>query len=230
MLSFKIFTLFPELFPGPLQTSILGRGLNQGLWSLEAVNIRDYAFDKHRTVDDTPFGGGPGMVMRPDIINEAFEAHYDQEKPDAFIYMSPRGLPLTQERVKSLAKERKIGVLCGRFEGVDQRLLDYWNLEEISLGDYVLSGGELAAMVLIDASVRLLPGVVGCQDSLISESFSEGLLEYPQYTRPQVWNGMTVPDVLTSGHHERIKAWRRDQAEKLTKIRRPDVWSRYRQQ
>ena len=223
-----VFTLFPHMFPGPLITSIIGRGLSQNLWSLCVVNIRDYATDKHKTVDDAPMGGGPGMVMRADVIHAAFKSHYGEKRPDAFLYMSPRGCQLKQNHVKSLAKQKEIGLLCGRFEGVDQRLIDHWNLTEISLGDYVLSGGELAAMVLIDACARLIPGVIGCEASLVTESFSNGLLEYPQYTRPQVWNGMTVPDILTSGHHKKIEEWRQEQSEQLTKERRPDLWSHYR--
>lgn len=227
-LSFHVFTLFPELFPGPLEASVLGRGLKNACWSINSVDIRTFALNKHRTVDDTPCGGGPGMVMKPDVIDRAFHSVYEQKRPDALIYLSPRGRPLTQSRVKELARFSKIGLLCGRFEGVDQRVIDHWQLEEISLGDYVLSGGELAAMVLIDACVRLVPGVLGCTQSIEDESFSEGLLEYPHYTRPQVWNGMAVPDILTSGHHEKVKTWRSLQSETLTQTRRPDLWEQYR--
>lgn len=224
--SAKVFTLFPELFPGPLGASVVGSGLTKKLWSLEAVNLRDYATDAHKTVDDGSFGGGPGMVMRPDVVDAAFRAHY-KKPPGVLIYVSPRGIPLTQGRVKELAKETSVGVLCGRFEGVDQRVLEAWDVEELSLGDFVLSGGEIPAMALIDACVRLLPGVLGSPESLVDESFSEGLLEYPQYTRPFDWEGRTVPEILRSGHHEKVKAWRQAQSEKITRKRRPDLWRRY---
>jgi tRNA (guanine37-N1)-methyltransferase len=227
MLKVKIFTIFPELFPGPLGTSIVGRAREQSLWQLEAVNIRDYATDKHRTVDDMSFGGGPGMVIRADVIDAALEAQYGKNKPGALIYMSPRGKSLAQERVKELAKVEQIGVLCGRFEGVDQRVLDHWEFEELSLGDYVLSGGEIAAYALIDACVRLLPGVVGEPASLEDESFSHGLLEYPQYTRPREWKDCKVPEVLLSGNHQLIQRWRQEKSEELTRHRRPDLWQKY---
>jgi tRNA (guanine37-N1)-methyltransferase len=223
---FKVFTLFPELFPGPLSASLVGKGLANGIWRLEAINIREYALDKHRSVDDTAFGGGPGMVFRPDVLDRALRANYP-EKPEALIYLSPRGKPLQQKHVKELAKLTEIGLLCGRFEGVDQRVLDAWDIEEVSIGDFVLSGGEIPAMVLIDACVRLLPEVLGCEESLVEESFSSGLLEYPQYTRPQEWDGREVPEVLRSGHHEKIKAWRQAMAEKITQERRPDLWQAY---
>ena len=222
-----VFTLFPELFPGPLGASVVGRGLSQDLWSLSCVNIRDFATDKHVTVDDAPFGGGPGMVMRPDVLHQALMATYGEKKPDALIYLSPSGKPFTQKRAKELAKAQNIGLLCGRFEGVDQRVLDAWDFEEISIGDYVLSGGELAAMVLLDACVRLVPGVLNSQESLEEESFSQGLLEYPHYTRPQQWQGREVPDVLLSGHHGKVRQWRKEQAIARTKVRRPDLWDAY---
>lgn len=222
-----VFTLFPELFPGPLGASVVGRGLSQDLWSLTCVNIRDFATDKHVTVDDAPFGGGPGMVMRPDVLDQALSATYGEKKPDALIYLSPSGAPLTQKRVKELAKTQNIGLLCGRFEGVDQRVLDAWDFEEISIGDYVLSGGELAAMVLLDACVRLVPGVLNSQESLEEESFSQGLLEYPHYTRPQQWLGREVPEVLLSGHHGKVRQWRKEQSIARTKVRRPDLWDVY---
>jgi tRNA (guanine37-N1)-methyltransferase len=227
MLNIKVFTIFPELFPGPLGASIVGRALEQKLWSLDPINIRDYATDKHKTVDDMSFGGGPGMVMRADVVDAALQAQYAKNKPTALIYMSPRGKPLTQERVKELAKSEKIGVLCGRFEGVDQRVLDHWNFEELSIGDYVLSGGEIAAYALIDACVRLLPGVVGEPASLEDESFSHGLLEYPQYTRPREWKDCKVPEVLLSGNHQLIQRWRQEKSEELTRHRRPDLWQKY---
>jgi tRNA (guanine37-N1)-methyltransferase len=226
-MNFKIFTLFPEMFPGPLGYSVVGKGLDQGLWSLDAVNIRDYASDKHRTVDDTCYGGGPGMVMRPDVIDAALKAQYAESRPQRLLYLSPRGQRFDQMLAKELAQTDTIGVLCGRFEGVDQRVLDAWSFEEVSLGDFVLSGGELAAMSLIDACARLIPGVLGDDESTREESFSEGLLEYPQYTRPFDWNGRLVPEELKSGHHEKIKAWRHKMSEELTKSRRPDLWKAY---
>ena len=223
----KVLTLFPEMFPGPLGLSLAGQGLEAGSWALEAVDIRDFAADKHRTVDDPPFGGGPGMVMRPDVVSEAIDAAAGADPSLALIYLTPRGRPLTQARVGELARGPGIVLLCGRYEGLDERVLDAHGLDEISLGDFVLSGGEAAAIAVIDACVRLLPGVVGAPESLIDESFENGLLEYPQYTRPREWRGRTVPEVLVSGDHEKIKAWRRHQAEAITRERRPDLWARY---
>ena len=223
----KVLTLFPEMFPGPLGLSLAGQGLEAGSWALEAVDIRDFAADKHRTVDDPPFGGGPGMVMRPDVVSEAIDAAAGADPSLALIYLTPRGRPLTQARVGELARGPGIVLLCGRYEGLDERVLDAHGLAEISLGDFVLSGGEAAAIAVIDACVRLLPGVVGAPESLIDESFENGLLEYPQYTRPREWRGRTVPEVLVSGDHEKIKAWRRHQAEAITRERRPDLWARY---
>ncbi len=220
-----ILTLFPEMFPGPLGHSLAGRALAEGKWAIDAVNIRDFAQDRHRTVDDTPFGGGAGMVMRPDVVDTAIKAAH---RVGPLIYLTPRGRLLDQERVRSLAAEPGVTILCGRFEGVDQRVLDAHGAEEISLGDFVLSGGEPAALMLMDAVVRLLPGVTGNQESLTEESFEWGLLEYPHYTRPQQWNGRSVPEVLLSGHHENIRAWRQRQAEEVTRQRRPDLWDRYR--
>ena len=228
----RVLTLFPEMFPGPLGHSLAGKALEAGLWSLEAVDIRYFASDKHRSVDDAAFGGGPGLVMRPDVIDAALAAVMgvaDPERahPDAgpLIYLTPRGRPLTQSRVRGLAAERQVTVLCGRYEGVDERVLEAWKVEEISVGDYVLSGGEPAAIVLIDACVRLLPGVMGDAETLAEESFEGGLLEYPHYTRPQEWRGRKVPEVLASGHHENIRAWRRAQSEATTRERRPDLWA-----
>ena len=226
LLSAKIFTIFPEMFPGPLAESVVGRALQNNLWSLEAINLRDYTVDKHRSVDDAAFGGGLGMVLRPDIIDAALKDHY-KSRPNTLIYLSPRGIPLTQEYVKKLANQSHLGLLCGRFEGIDQRVLDAWHIEEVSLGDFILSGGEIAAMALLDAIVRLLPGVLGEKDSLNEESFTENLLEYPQYTRPRNWNDHLVPEILLSGHHEKIKAWRKAESEKLTRERRVDLWQRY---
>ena len=223
----KVLTLFPEMFPGPLGLSLAGQGLEAGSWALEAVDIRDFAADKHRTVDDPPFGGGPGMIIRPDVVSEAIDAAAGADPSLALIYLTPRGRPLTQARVGELARGPGIVLLCGRYEGLDERVLDAHGLAEISLGDFVLSGGEAAAIAVIDACVRLLPGVVGAPESLIDESFENGLLEYPQYTRPREWRGRTVPEVLVSGDHEKIKAWRRHQAEAITRERRPDLWARY---
>ncbi len=220
----RILTLFPDMFPGPLGISLAGRALTEGKWALEASNIRSFALDKHRSVDDTPFGGGAGMVMRPDVVDAAL-ASLPAEGP--LIYLTPRGKPLTQKRVRELAGEKQVRLLCGHFEGVDQRVLDVHGVEEISVGDYILSGGEMAALVLIDAVVRLLPGVTGNRESLAEESFETGLLEYPHYTRPQTWRDLEVPDVLLSGHHERIRAWRQSQAETITRQRRADLWGRY---
>ncbi len=222
--SATVLTLFPEMFPGSLGQSLAGRALAEGIWSLDAVNIRDFAPGKHRSVDDTPFGGGAGMVMRPDVVDAAIRASHHG---GPFIYLTPRGRLLDQKRVKSLAAEPGVTILCGRFEGVDQRVLDAHNAEEISLGDFVLSGGEPAALMLMDAVVRLLPGVTGNQESLEEESFEWGLLEYPHYTRPQTWDDRAVPEVLLSGHHEKIRAWRKRQAEEVTRQRRPDLWVKY---
>jgi tRNA (guanine37-N1)-methyltransferase len=225
----QVLTIFPEMFPGPLAHSLAGRALEEGLWTFETVDIRDFARDKHRTVDDAPFGGGPGMVMRPDVLDEAIaaavEAGGGRGRP--LIYLSPRGALLDQARVRALAAGPGLTLICGRFEGVDERVLERHAIEELSLGDFVLSGGEPAAICLIDACVRLLPGVMGRAESLAEESFERGLLEYPHYTRPQSWQGHEVPEVLLSGHHERVRAWRLSQAERITRERRPDLWARY---
>ncbi len=220
-----ILTIFPDLFPGPLGTSLAGKALAAGLWALEAVDIRAHAADRHRSVDDTPAGGGPGMVMRADVVARAVDAAAPPGDPRPRLIMSPRGVPLTQARVAALAQGPGAVVLCGRFEGVDQRVIEGRNFEEVSIGDYVLSGGEIAAFALIDACVRLLPGVMGKEASAAEESFAQGLLEYPQYTRPQLWEGRAIPEVLTSGDHAKIAAWRRAEAERLTQARRPDLWS-----
>lgn len=222
----RVLTLFPAMFPGPLGLSIAGQAREAGTWALEPVDIRDFARDKHRSVDDTPFGGGPGMVMRPDVVDAAIGAALADGRGPVF-YLSPRGRPVTQAVVQDLAALRTVTLLCGRYEGVDERVLQARAVEEISLGDFVLSGGEPAAIALIDAVVRLLPGVVGAAETLAEESFERGLLEYPHYTRPAEWQGRVVPDVLLSGHHERIKAWRLAQAEAITRDRRPDLWARY---
>jgi tRNA (guanine37-N1)-methyltransferase len=217
-----ILTIFPEMFPGPLGASLAGKALAKGLWALDTIDIRDHATDKHRTVDDTPAGGGPGMVMKADVLARAIDAA-GEERPR--LLMSPRGTPLTQRRVADLAAGPGPIIVCGRFEGVDERVIAARRLEEVSLGDFVLSGGEVAALALIDACVRLLPGVMGRQASGAEESFSEGLLEYPQYTRPAVFEGAAIPEILTSGDHAKVAAWRRQEAEKLTRERRPDLWA-----
>ena len=215
-----VLTLFPAMFPGPLGQSLAGRALERGGWSLDVQDIRAAATGRHRTVDDTPFGGGAGMVMRPDVLDAALG------EPDhrPVIYLSPRGAPLRQRRARQLAAGPGLTLICGRYEGVDQRVLDARGIEEVSAGDYVLSGGELAAMILLDACVRLLPGVMGAAESALEESFSAGLLEYPHYTRPAEWQGRAVPPVLLSGHHGQIAAWRRAQSEQVTQARRPDLW------
>lgn len=219
-----VLTLFPEMFPGPLGVSLAGRALAAGLWSLDARDIRASATDKHRSVDDTPAGGGPGMVLRADVLAAAIDAA--ATPPDMpRLVMSPRGTPLTQARVQQFAAGPGALMVCGRFEGIDQRVIDARGLEEVSIGDYVLSGGEIAAMALLDACVRLLPGVMGAADSGSDESFAAGLLEYPQFTRPQVFEGRPIPDTLLSGDHARVAAWRREQAQALTEERRPDLWS-----
>ena len=219
-----ILTLYPEMFPGPLGQSIAGRALADGKWSLDAHNIRDHAIDKHRTVDDTPAGGGAGMVLRCDVLAAAIDAVADTRPMFA---MTPRGAPLTQARVRDLAAGSGAIILCGRFEGFDERIFDARPLEQVSIGDYVLSGGELGAMVLLDACVRLLPGVMGAASSGEEESFETGLLEYPHYTRPALWEGRTIPDILRSGDHARIAAWRHDRASEDTRLRRPDLIERH---
>ncbi len=219
-----VLTLFPEMFPGPLGHSLAGKAREGGLWVLETVDIRDFARDKHRSVDDAPFGGGPGMVMRPDIIDAAIGG---TPAPGPLVYLTPRGRPLDQARVAALAAGAGVRLLCGRFEGVDQRVVEADAIEELSLGDFVLSGGEPAAIALIDACVRLLPGVIGDRAALDEESFHRGLLEYPHYTRPQMWQGRAVPEVLLSGHHDQIRRWREAEAERATRERRPDMWQRY---
>jgi len=220
-----VLTLFPEMFPGTLGVSLAGKALAAGHWALETVDIRRFARDKHATVDDAPFGGGPGMVMRPDVVDAALASLPADERPA--IFLTPRGRLVDQARIKKLAEGPGVAFLCGRYEGIDARVIEARGLEELSLGDFVLSGGEIAALAVIDAAVRLLPGVVGDAASLDEESFAQGLLEYPHYTRPQDWGGRAVPEVLASGHHEKIKAWRLAQAEELTRQRRPDLWARY---
>lgn len=218
----SVLTIFPEMFPGPLGLSLAGKALAGGLWSLNAIDIRDHATDRHRSVDDTPAGGGPGMVMKADVLARAIDAAGDGRPR---LLMSPRGVPLTQTRVAELAAGPGVVAVCGRFEGIDERVIEARGLQEVSVGDYVLSGGEIAAMALIDACVRLLPGVMGAEASAGEESFAAGLLEYPQYTRPQVFEGYPIPQVLLSGDHAKIAAFRRTEAERLTRERRPDLWA-----
>jgi tRNA (guanine37-N1)-methyltransferase len=218
----SVLSIFPEVFPGPLGASLAGKALAAGVWSLEVVDIRDFATDRHRSVDDTPAGGGPGMVMKPDVLARAIDATAAGKRP--LLLLSARGTPLTQARVEALGRGSGVILVCGRFEGVDERVIAARDLEEVSIGDYVLSGGEIAAMALIDACVRLLPGVMGAANSAAEESFAGGLLEYPQYTRPQVWEGRPIPEILLSGDHAKIAAWRRAEAERLTSDRRPDLW------
>jgi tRNA (guanine37-N1)-methyltransferase len=218
-----VVTIFPDMFPGPLGISLAGRALAAGMWALEAIDIRAHAADRHRSVDDTPAGGGPGMVMRADVLARAIDAAAVPGDPRPRLLMSPRGVPLTQGRVQKLAKGPGAVIVCGRFEGVDERVIEGRGLEELSIGDYVLSGGEVAAFVLLDACVRLLPGVMGKEASGAEESFAHGLLEYPHYTRPQLWEGRAIPEVLTSGDHAKVSAWRRAEAERLTRARRPDL-------
>lgn len=224
----RVLTLFPEMFPGPLGLSLAGKALERGIWALDVLDIRDFARDKHRAVDDAPFGGGAGMVMRPDVLDAALAAAKGSERPGSpVVYLSPRGRLLDRALSRELAQGPGVTLLCGRYEGVDERVLEAHGVAEISIGDYVLSGGEPAALVLIDAVVRLLPGVMGNQQSPVEESFERGLLEYPHYTRPAEWQGRKVPEVLISGHHEKVRQWRQAQAERITEQRRPDLWARY---
>jgi len=234
----KVLTLFPAMFPGPLGLSLAGKALNEGRWSLETLDIRAFSSDKHASVDDTPYGGGAGLVLKPDVVDAALTAAKQgqaltaapQEFAGRVIYLSPRGRVLDQKLASELAQGPGVVLLCGRYEGVDQRVLDHHDVLEVSVGDYVLSGGEPAALVLLDACIRLLPGVMGNEETVAEESFSEGaggLLEYPHYTRPPVWNGRQVPEVLLSGHHSNIAAWRRAQSETVTRERRPDLWEKY---
>jgi tRNA (guanine37-N1)-methyltransferase len=227
----KIITLFPEAFPGVLSQSLTGRALQEGLWALETIDLRPFGIGKHQNVDDTPTGGGAGMVMKPDVVGAAFERAAQGTPKDRnawpVIYVSPRGKPFDQVTARRFSRARGVTILCGRFEGVDQRVLDEYQVEEISLGDFVLTGGEIAAQALIDATVRLIPGVLGNDASAEEESFSNGLLEHPQFTRPNDWQGHKVPEVLLSGHHAKIEAWRKEQSEALTKARRPDLWTAF---
>ena len=225
MLKVKLFTLYPDLFPGLLDVGIYKKARENKKWNLEVINIRDYAFDSNRTVDDTPFGGGSGMLLKPDVVAAALDKNVTLK--DKIIYLSPKGKKLDQQTVKSFSKLKNINILCGHFEGVDQRLLETRNIEEYSIGDFILSGGESASFVLIDALIRLLPGVLGSKNSTLEESFENNLLEYPQYTKPREWEGKKVPEVLFSGDHAKIKGWRLSQSEAITRRQRPDLWKKY---
>ena len=218
-----VLTLYPDMFPGSLGQSLAGRALENEVWSLETVNIRDFATDKHKTVDDTPAGGGPGMVMRADVVAGAIDASGSENEQRPLIYLSPRGKPLTQERVKKLSQGPGVRLLCGRFEGIDERVIEVRAIEEVSIGDFILSGGEVAALTLLDAVIRLLPGVMGDPESASVESFESGLLEHPHYTRPRIWEGREIPEVLLSGNHGAVEEWRLKQARRVTEQRRPDL-------
>ncbi|WP_440930323.1 tRNA (guanosine(37)-N1)-methyltransferase TrmD [Candidatus Pelagibacter sp.] len=225
MLRAQIFTLYPEFFPGPLSKGLYGKAMSKKLWDLKVVNIRDYATDKHKTVDDTPYGGGSGMLMKPDVLAKSIDENV--VKNERIFYLSPKGKLFDQNFAKDLSKEQSISLICGHFEGVDERILSTRKIEEISLGDFVLSGGETAAYVVLDSILRLLPGVLGNDQSTNDESFENGLLEYPQYTKPPIWEEKLVPDVLLSGDHAKIKDWRLSQSEAITRVRRPDLWKKY---
>ena len=225
MLIARIFTLYPEFFPGPLGKGLYGKALVENIWKLETINIRDYATDNHKTVDDTTYGGGSGMLIKPDVLANSLDKNLKSK--ERIIYLSPKGKLFNQKLAKELSKENSINLICGHFEGVDQRVIESRNIEEISIGDFVLSGGESAAFVMLDSIIRLLPGVLGNEISVKEESFENGLLEYPQYTKPQIWEEKTVPDVLLSGDHAKIKDWRLSQSEAITRDRRPDLWQKY---
>jgi len=221
----QVFTLYPEVFPGPLSKGLYGKALSKNLWNLKIINIRDAADDKHKTVDDTPYGGGSGMLLKADVLAKSLDQN--KIKDHKIIYLSPRGKKFDQDYAQQLSKEKSISLICGHFEGVDERILSTRNIEEISVGDYVLSGGETAAFVIIDTVLRLLPGILGNENSKVDESFENGLLEYPQYTKPQIWEKKVVPEVLLSGDHNKIKHWRLTQSEAITRDRRPDLWQKY---
>ena len=225
MLLARIFTLYPEFFPGPLGKGLYGKALAEKIWKLETVNIRDYTTDKHKTADDTTYGGGSGMLIKPDVLANSLDKNLSSK--EKIIYLSPKGKLFNQELAKELSKEKSVNLICGHFEGIDQRVIEARNIEEVSIGDFVLSGGESAAFVMLDAIIRLLPGVLGNEKSVEEESFENGLLEYPQYTKPQIWEEKTVPDVLLSGDHAKIKDWRLSQSEAITRDRRPDLWQLY---
>jgi tRNA (guanine37-N1)-methyltransferase len=221
----RIFTLYPELFPGPLSKGLYGKALSNNIWNIKTINIRDYASDKHKTVDDTPFGGGSGMLIKPDVLAKSLDQNIKLN--EKIYYLTPKGKLFNQKLAKDLSKEKNINLICGHFEGVDQRVIDTRGIEELSIGDYILSGGETAAFVVLDSVLRLIPGVVGNDQSIFEESFENGLLEYPQYTKPQIWEKKSVPDVLLSGDHAKIKDWCLSQSEAITRDRRPDLWQKY---
>ena len=225
MFQAKIFTLYPEYFPGPFEIGICKKAFEKKLWDLKLINIRDYADDKHKTVDDTPYGGGVGMLMRPDVVAKSLDANLDEK--ETVYYLTPKGKIFNQDIAKDIVKKNKVNILCGHFEGVDQRVLDSRNVEEISIGDFILSGGEMASFIVLDTVLRLVPGVLGNLNSTKDESFENGLLEYPQYTKPQIWEKLSVPDMLLSGDHNKIKSWRLSQSEAITRHRRPDLWQKY---
>jgi len=225
MFQAQVFTLYPEMFPGPLAKGLYGKALSNKLWSLSVINIRDAASDKHKTVDDTPYGGGTGMLLKPDVLAKSLDQKV--KKGERVFYLSPKGKKFDQKLAQDLSREKSISLICGHFEGVDERVLNTRNIEEISIGDYVLSGGETAALVVLDGILRLLPGVLGNAKSSIDETFGNGLLEYPQYTKPQIWEKKSVPEVLLSGDHAKIKDWRLSQSEAITRDRRPDLWQKY---
>ena len=225
MFQAKIFTLYPEYFPGPFEIGICKKAFEKKLWDLKLINIRDYADDKHKTVDDTPYGGGVGMLMRPDVVAKSLDANLDEK--ETVYYLTPKGKIFNQDIAKDIVKKNKVNILCGHFEGVDQGVLDSRNVEEISIGDFILSGGEMASFIVLDTVLRLVPGVLGNLNSTKDESFENGLLEYPQYTKPQIWEKLSVPDILLSGDHNKIKSWRLSQSEAITRHRRPDLWQKY---
>ena len=225
MFQAQVFTLYPEIFPGPLAKGIYGKAQNNKLWDLSVINIRDAATDKHKTVDDTPYGGGTGMLLKADVLANSLDQNV--KKGERIFYLSPKGKIFDQKLAQDLSKEKSISLICGHFEGVDERVLTTRNIEEISIGDYVLSGGETAALVVLDSVLRLLPGVLGNDKSSVDETFENGLLEYPQYTKPQIWEEKSVPEVLLSGDHNKIKDWRLSQSEAITRVRRPDLWQKY---
>ena len=225
MLQAQVFTLYPDIFPGPLGKGLYGKAMSKKLWSLNVINIRDAATDKHKTVDDTPYGGGSGMLIKPDVLAKSLDKNISRD--EKIIYLSPKGKVFNQKIAKELSLEKKVNIICGHFEGIDQRVLENRKIDEISLGDFVLSGGETATYVFLDAILRLIPGVLGNEKSTSEESFENGLLEYPQYTKPQIWEEKSVPNVLLSGDHAKIKDWRLSQSEAITRVRRPDLWQKY---